>query len=62
MQQIETTPWYPTARLFRQRTPGDWNGVLERVIEQLTKLRSAQSRQTIIARKPEAQSSQLIPA
>jgi tetratricopeptide (TPR) repeat protein len=22
MQQIETTPWYPTARLFRQRTPG----------------------------------------
>jgi len=23
----ETTPWYPTARLFRQGRPGDWNGV-----------------------------------
>jgi tetratricopeptide (TPR) repeat protein len=35
MQQIETTPWYPTARLFRQSTPGDWNGVIERVIAEL---------------------------
>jgi tetratricopeptide (TPR) repeat protein len=62
MLQIETTPWYPTARLLRQRAPGDWNGVLERVIENLSRLRSARSRQTIIAGKPEAQSSQLIPA
>jgi hypothetical protein len=23
----ETTPWYPTARLFRQRSRGDWSGV-----------------------------------
>jgi len=27
----ETTPWYPGARLFRQREPGDWMGVVEDV-------------------------------
>jgi hypothetical protein len=27
----EDTPWYPTARLFRQREPGDWAQVFDRV-------------------------------
>ena len=27
----EDSPWYPTARLFRQSTAGDWEGVLEAV-------------------------------
>ena len=27
----EASPWYPMARLFRQRTPGDWNEALGRV-------------------------------
>jgi tetratricopeptide (TPR) repeat protein len=35
MQEIETTPWYPTARLLRQSRPGDWDGVLERVMAEL---------------------------
>jgi len=35
MQETETTPWYPSARLIRQRAPGDWQGVLERVGEEL---------------------------
>jgi len=27
----ESSPWYPTARLFRQPSLGDWDGVIERV-------------------------------
>jgi len=30
-QDREDSPWYPTARLFRQTTPGDWDSVVERV-------------------------------
>ena len=32
MEGSERTPWYPTARLSRQRVAGDWAEVVERVI------------------------------
>ncbi len=35
MQQTETTPWYPAARLIRQRHPGDWDGVVRQILEEL---------------------------
>ena len=35
MQDIATTPWYPGARLWRQSSPGDWAGLIERVHEAL---------------------------
>ena len=35
MQQTLTTPWYPTARLFRQSSPGDWPELLLRVAAEL---------------------------
>ncbi|MDX2229458.1 MAG: tetratricopeptide repeat protein [Leptolyngbyaceae cyanobacterium bins.349] len=31
----DDTPWYPTMRLFRQTSPGDWAGVFERVQQEL---------------------------
>jgi ADP-heptose:LPS heptosyltransferase len=31
----EDTPWYPTVRLFRQHTAGDWPDVMRRVAEAL---------------------------
>ncbi|WP_058187914.1 tetratricopeptide repeat protein [Terracidiphilus gabretensis] len=36
MQQTETTPWYPTARLFRQPQQDDWKSILRRVAKHLT--------------------------
>lgn len=29
------SPWYPTMRLYRQKTPRDWSGTVERVIADL---------------------------
>jgi len=31
----DVTPWYPTARLFRQTSLGDWDGVVARVADEL---------------------------
>ena len=33
----ETSPWYPAARLLRQTAPGDWNGVIGRVADELAR-------------------------
>jgi tetratricopeptide (TPR) repeat protein len=35
MLDREDSPWYPSARLFRQDQPGDWSGVAGRVREAL---------------------------
>jgi ADP-heptose:LPS heptosyltransferase len=32
------SPWYPTARLFRQREAGDWREVFARVAQELAAL------------------------
>lgn len=31
MRDRDDSPWYPTMRLFRQKTPGDWNTVIGEV-------------------------------
>ncbi len=33
----DDSPWYPTARLFRQRRPGDWEGVVADVARALAR-------------------------
>jgi ADP-heptose:LPS heptosyltransferase len=35
MLEREDSPWYPTMRLFRQPSPGDWDSVMKRVVEEL---------------------------
>ncbi|MEB3254764.1 MAG: tetratricopeptide repeat protein, partial [Synechococcaceae cyanobacterium] len=39
----DSSPWYPSLRLWRQGTPGDWDGLLERVGEEFVALRQLQS-------------------
>jgi hypothetical protein len=33
MQDRDDSPWYGSARLFRQRTHSDWSGVVADVVE-----------------------------
>jgi len=37
----EDSPWYPTMRLFRQRTLGDWSEVMLRVRHELERVSAA---------------------
>ena len=38
----ETTPWYPSVRLFRQARRGDWTGVIARMVGALAQWPNAQ--------------------
>lgn len=44
-----TSPWYPSLRLFRQRTPGDWSGLIEEVRQELHTWTEFSSRPQMIA-------------
>jgi ADP-heptose:LPS heptosyltransferase len=38
MLQREDSPWYPSMRLFRQPSIGDWESVINRVASELQKI------------------------
>jgi tetratricopeptide (TPR) repeat protein len=52
--QREDSPWYPTLRLFRQQTFGDWPGVFARLTGELRELavRQAHSRPVLAETAP----------
>ncbi len=43
------SPWYPSARLFRQRVRGSWDGVFEAMAEELRSVRWPLERQMVSA-------------
>jgi tetratricopeptide (TPR) repeat protein len=43
MLERDDSPWYPTARLFRQPSIGDWESVIERVRAELARVASSWS-------------------
>ncbi len=38
LMERDDSPWYPSARLFRQKRQGDWREVIERVVRELAGL------------------------
>jgi hypothetical protein len=44
MLEREDTPWYPTMRLFRQTSEGDWKGVIDRVAHSLSEFAACTSK------------------
>tara|TARA_E500000305_G_scaffold68206_1_gene54313 strand:- start:1916 stop:3724 length:1809 start_codon:yes stop_codon:yes gene_type:complete len=41
LQHRDDSPWYPSARLFRQARPGDWPGVIEKIGAALGEMQNA---------------------
>lgn len=58
----DDSPWYPTMRLFRQRRPGAWDEVIERLTAALEQAVDEHVKQGVIDRTPTAASVPAIPS
>ena len=45
LENRSDSPWYPTMRLFRQSTRGDWSGPMKQIAAELHQLAQSQQRQ-----------------
>jgi ADP-heptose:LPS heptosyltransferase len=52
MSERDDSPWYPTMRLFRQRVPGDWPEVFQRVAAELVSLGKSDAAPPVAAATP----------
>ncbi|TXH04417.1 MAG: tetratricopeptide repeat protein [Nevskiaceae bacterium] len=43
LENRDDSPWYPTAKLFRQGKVGDWGGVIDRVVNDLLRFQRKKS-------------------
>ena len=48
----DDTPWYPTTRLFRQKTLGDWDDVFERITRALSDRMANQEPVAVVSTTP----------
>jgi Flp pilus assembly protein TadD len=55
LHETDTSPWYPTVRLFRQHAPNQWEGVITRVRDQLERIMGAKGEEKGREEKLEAQ-------
>ena len=46
--RAQSSPWYPTMRIFRQEQYGDWSAPLLRVAEALAELASGERRESAV--------------
>jgi tetratricopeptide (TPR) repeat protein len=58
MLDREDSPWYPTARLFRQPSIGDWDAVLERVRGELSEWTEKDGRSPTVPRAEQRRASE----
>jgi ADP-heptose:LPS heptosyltransferase len=48
MDNREDSPWYPSARLFRQPQQGDWNAVIKNISDDLIELPQKEWRKALL--------------